>query len=62
MRRLLLLLVAAAVGGLVVYRARMLDQRERRLGIGRHDGDGDPQSASEPSSRSNHTFTSIPPP
>jgi hypothetical protein len=63
MRRLLLLLVAAAVGGLVVYRARMLDQRERRLGIGRYDGDGaGSQSASEPSNRSNHTLTSIPPP
>ena len=63
MRRLLLLLVAVAVGGLVVYRARMLDQRERRLGIGRYDGDGEgPQSASVPSSRSNHTFTSTPPP
>ncbi|HEY7068541.1 MAG TPA: hypothetical protein VH479_00430 [Acidimicrobiales bacterium] len=58
MRRLLLLLLAVALGGLVFYRARMLDQRERRLGIGRYDG----QSASEPSSRSNHTFTSIPPP
>jgi hypothetical protein len=62
MRRLLLLLAAAALGGLVVYRARMLDQRERRLGIGRYDDAAGPQSASEPSSRSNHTFTSIPPP
>jgi hypothetical protein len=37
MRRLLLLLVVAALGGLVVYRARMLDLRERRLGIGRYE-------------------------
>jgi hypothetical protein len=37
MRRLLLVLLVAAVGGLVVYRARMLDERERRLGIGRYD-------------------------
>jgi hypothetical protein len=58
MRRLLLLLLVAGLGGLALYRARMLDQRERRLGIGRYDG----QSASDPSSRSNHTFTSIPPP
>jgi hypothetical protein len=61
MRRLLLLLVVAALGGLVVYRARMLDLRERRLGIGRYDGLNG-QSASAPSSLSNHTFTSIPPP
>ena len=37
MRRLLLVLVVAAVGGLVVYRARMIDLRERQLGIGRYD-------------------------
>ena len=58
MRRLLLVLVAAALGGLAVYRARMLDQRERDLGIGRYDD----QSASAPSSLSNHTLTSTPPP
>jgi hypothetical protein len=40
MRRLLLVLAVAAVGGLVFYRARMLDQWERRLGIGRYDGKG----------------------
>ena len=40
MRRLLLVLLAAAFGGLAVYRARMLDQRERRLGIGRHTAAG----------------------
>jgi hypothetical protein len=37
MRRLLLVLLVAVVGGVAVYRARMLDQRERRLGIGRYD-------------------------
>jgi hypothetical protein len=37
MRRLLLVLLVAAFGGLVVYRARVLDRRERRLGIGRYE-------------------------
>jgi len=37
MRRLLLVVLVAAVGGLILYRARMIDLRERQLGIGRYD-------------------------
>jgi len=37
MRRLLLVVLVAAVGGLILYRARMIDLRERQLGIGRYE-------------------------
>jgi hypothetical protein len=58
MRRLLLVVLAAAIVGAVLYRRREIDQWERRLGIGRYDD----QSASAPSSRNNQTLVSIPPP
>lgn len=58
MRRLILVLLVVGLAGLVLYRRREIDRWERRLGIGRYD----PQSASEPSSRSNQTLVSIPPP
>jgi hypothetical protein len=58
MRRLLLVLLAASLVGLVLYRRREIDRWERRLGIGRYDA----QSASAPSSRNNQTLVSIPPP
>jgi hypothetical protein len=58
MRRLILVLLAASLVGLVLYRRREMDHWERRLGIGRYDG----QSARAPSSRNNQTLMSIPPP
>lgn len=58
MRRLILVLLVIGLAGLVLYRRREIDRWERRLGIGRYD----PQSASEPSRRSNQTLVSIPPP
>ena len=58
MRRLILVLLVAGLAGLVLYRRREMDRWERRLGIGRYDR----QSASEPSSRSNQTLVSSPPP
>lgn len=58
MRRLILVLLVIGLAGLVLYRRQEIDRWERRLGIGRYD----PQSASEPSRRSNQTLVSIPPP
>jgi hypothetical protein len=58
MRRLLLVLLAASLVGLALYRQREIDRWERRLGIGRYRY----QSASAPSSRNNQTLVAIPPP
>jgi hypothetical protein len=58
MRRLILVLLAASLVGLVLYRRREMDRWERRLGIGHYDG----QRARAPSSRNNQTLMSIPPP
>jgi hypothetical protein len=58
MRRLILVLLAASLVGLVLYRRREMDRWERRLGIGHYDG----QRARAPSRRNNQTLMSIPPP